>query len=320
MMQTALRFISSLHAFALVVAFLGLGSGSAQAELRIVTTIKPIHALVAGVMSGAGNPYLMIKGAASPHTYAMKPSDAAALQQAHVVFRIGGQFEQFLTAAIKSSNASAKVVSLGASAGVRRLPYRTGKAWAGSAHDHHGHHDHHDKSVKKDKFDPHIWLDPDNASHMIAAIAETLAMKDPDRRADFMRNASKMVARIKKLKIEIETAVAPVRGRPFLVFHDAYQYFEAAFDVTAVGAVSLGESRSPGARRIMSIRRELAARKVVCVFVEPQFAPRIVRTIIEGTSVRQGMLDPVGASIEAGPDAYFELMRRNTRSLTKCLK
>ncbi len=299
----------------LAAALLAWCSGTAHAELRVVTTVKPIHSLVASVMGGIGKPYLIVKGAASPHTYAMKPSDAAALQNAQVIFRVGGPFERFLEAAIKNGNASANVVSMSDISNVRRLPYRTGQAWGTAKHHHHGH-----KHDSKEDFDPHIWLDPHNALQMVGAIAQTLGLEQPSRMFDFARNAAAVAARIKDLQAATEATVGPIRNRPFLVFHDAFQYFENAFNIRAIGAVSLGESRSPGARRIKTLRREIAARKVVCVFAEPQFEPQIIATLIEGTAVRRGVLDPIGARIRAGPDAYFQMMQSNANALVSCLR
>lgn len=307
---------TSLRALLLLAAgLLGPLTTTAQAELRVVTTVKPIHALVAGVMAGVGKPYLIVKGAASPHSYAMKPSDAAALQNAQVVFRVGGAFERFLETAIKSGNAAAEVVSLGEATGVRRLPYRHGAMWTGAAD--HGHD--HAKPGEGKAYDPHIWLDPDNAVQMVGAIAQTLGFAAPARMFDFARNAAALAARIKDLQAEIKASVAPIRGRPFLVFHDAYQYFETAFGVPATGAVSLGESRAPGARRIKALRREIAARKIACIFAEPQYQPKIITILIEGTDVRRGILDPIGINTATGPDAYFALMRRNAKALVECL-
>lgn len=309
MLRTAPRSVIGL-----AVVLLCAQATVAMAELRVVATVKPIHALVAGVMGDAGAPYLIVKGAASPHSFAMKPSDAAALQKAQIVFRIGGSFEYFLEAAIRGGATSGEVVTLGQATGVRKLPFRSGPTWTGTNAHAHSH-----ANASGNGFDPHIWLDPGNAIQMVGMIAQALGFAAPDRMFDFARNAAALAARLKDLEAEITATVAPVRGRPFLVFHDAFQYFETAFGVTASGAVALGDSRMPGARRIKALRREITKRKVACVFAEPQFAPRILATLVEGTQVRRGTLDPIGADIEPGADAYFTLMRRNAKALADCL-
>lgn len=300
--------------FCLAAGLLSLQLGPAQAEPRVVATIKPIHALVAGVMAGVGKPYLMVKGAASPHTYAMKPSDAAALQSAQLVFKIGGSFERFLDRAIKNANPAAEVIALGKASGVRTLPFRHGAKWTGG-----GDHDHDHGSHAGAAFDPHIWLDPNNAIQMVGAIAQSLGLTYPDKMFQFAQNAAALAARLKDLQAEIKATVAPVRERPFLVFHDAYQYFEVAFGVTAAGAISLGDGRTPGARRINALRRKVVASKVTCVFAEPQFQSRIIKALLNGTTVRRGTLDPIGAADAAGADSYFTLMRRNANALVECL-
>lgn len=289
-------------------------ASSAQAELRVVATIKPIHSLVAGVMRGVGEPYLIVKGSASPHTFALKPSDASALQNAQVIFRVGGSLERFLNAAIKSSNSNANVVAMSELSGVRLLPNRTGKAWGRSKRDHHEH-----KHESTESVDPHIWLDPHNAIQMVGAIAQTLGVAEPARMFDFARNAASVAARLRELREKTKTTLKSVGNKHFMVFHDAFQYFENAFDVRAIGAISLGGSRAAGARRIKALQRQLARRQVDCVFAEPQFEPRIISTLLEGTTVRRGTLDPIGAGIKAGPNAYFQIIESNANALASCL-
>lgn len=309
--------IRSLFAHTMLAAAMSawISAGAAQAELRVVATIKPIHSLVASVMEGIGEPYLIVKGAASPHTFALKPSDAAALQSAQVIFRVGGSIERFLDAAIKNGNASADIVAMSDLPDVRLLPNRTGKAWGRSKHSHHGH-----KHQDKESVDPHIWLDPHNAIQMVGAIARALGLAEPSRMFDFARNAAAVAARLKELQQTTKTTLKPVGNKPFMVFHDAFQYFENAFDVRAIGAISLGGSRAAGARRIKVLQRQLAKRQVLCVFAEPQFEPRLISTLIENTPVRRGILDPIGAGIKPGPDAYFQIMQSNANALVSCLR
>jgi zinc transport system substrate-binding protein len=308
-MRSGLRYLPFLF------AMLSPPGSSAHAELRVAATIKPIHSLVAGVMAGVGRPHLIVSGAASPHTYALKPSNAAALQTADLIFQVGNSFEHFLKASLRNSKPSATVISLSEIADLRRLPYRKGEAWSATTHHLHDH-----SSQPGRNIDPHIWLDPKNAIAIVTAVAQQLAAADPVRRDDYARNAAAMTARLKDLNANLQMTVAPVRDQPFLVFHDSFQYFETAYGVTAIGAVSLGEARTPGVRRIRALKRDIERRKVICLFTEPQFEPRIVAALVQGTAVRSGVLDPVGADIEPGPEAYFKLMRRNAKALADCLK
>lgn len=318
--------IAALTLFALMSA------AKANTELRVVATIKPLHSLVAGVMDGVATPYLIVKGAATPHAYALKPSDATAIQQAQVVFRIGGALERFLDTAISSSASAAITVSMIENANLRRLPYREGEQWgnadhAGHGHGNHSHSDHgHDRKPAEQitagpqsNIDPHIWLSPENAIAIVDIIAVTLMKADPSQAETFARNASDLSGRLRQLEAEIRAKTASLRLKPFLVFHDAYQYFEDAFNVEAAGAISLGDTRAPGVKRIRALQRELKNRRIACVFAEPQFEPRLINAVIATTDVRRGTLDPIGADIEEGPEAYFTLIRRNAAALVKCL-
>ena len=206
--------------------------------------------------------------------------------------------------------------------------------------DDHGHDDHkghaHDDHAKKEmaakkddhdeheghahgEHDTHIWLSPHNAKEMVEIIAETLAKVDPANAGKYEANADKLAGRIDKLDHEIEEALAKVKGRPYLVFHDAYQYFESHYGLGAVGSISVSPERKPGAKRVAELRHVIEDNKAVCVFSEPQFPPNIVQTLVEGTKARSGVLDPVGGSLPPGPDAWFALMNNMAKSLANCL-
>lgn len=188
-------------------------------------------------------------------------------------------------------------------------------------HDDHAKKDHHDEHEGHDhgEHDLHLWLDPHNAKEMAEVIAETLAKIDPANASKYESNAEKIAGRIDKLDHEIEEALAKVKDRPYLVFHDAYQYFERRYGLGAVGSISVSPERKPGAKRIAELRHVIEDNKAVCVFAEPQFPPNIVQTLIEGTTARSGVLDPVGGSLPPGPDAWFALMNNLAKSLQICL-
>ena len=291
----------------------------AGASVNVVTTIKPVHALVAAVMKGVGQPYLIVKGGSSPHTYALRPSDAAALQGAAVVFWVGPSLETFLETGLPKLGASARIVELGTATGIVRRTYRRGADW----HDDHDHgsggHGSGGHEAEEHTHDPHVWLDPVNAEAIVLAAARALAAADPGRRDLYNANAAATVERLRQLKSDLERRLAALRGRNFFVFHDAYVHLEDRFRIPAAGAISLGNARAPGARHLRKLRKRIAQRKIACVFSEPQFEPKLVRTLIAGTSVRTGTLDPLGADLPAGPDLYFTLMARNAAALEACL-
>ena len=299
----------------------------ARAAPEVVASIKPVHALVAGVMGKAGMPRLIVDGVASPHTYQMRPSEAAALRNADLVVWVGETMETFLARPISNLGTDAEVITLQHAAGMQLLRNREGGLWKaganeggntenlqGRAHDDDQGHDH-----GYDRLDAHIWLNPANARRIVETVAATLARIHPEGAAAYRRNADSMRIRITTLESTLRHRLEPVRSRAFVVFHDGYQYFERAFGLNGIGAVTLGPTRLPGVKRLASLRRALVERDVRCVFTEPQFEPRLVRTVIEATAVRTAVLDPLGADIAAGADAWFAILRRMGDSIAECL-
>ena len=311
----------------LLFAALGsaLGSGQAQQAPKVFVTVKPVHALVVGVMQGVGEPYLLLKGGESPHSYTLKPSDARALSESTLVFWVGESLETFLEHPLETLGKQARIVELAEAKGIETLEGREGGAWESheAAHDHDKKHDHsHDKKhahAAHDGIDGHLWLDPNNAEAIVTVAAETLAEIDPANAAAYRDNAQRVIARIEALDAELTAQLAPVKDRPYIVFHDAYQYFEAHYGLKAVGSITLSPERQPSAQRLTEIRKRLADSGAACVFSEPQFRPALVDVVIEGSKAKRGELDPIGATLKAGPDAYFEVMRGLATSLRNCL-
>ena len=289
---------------------------------RVVATIKPVQSLVAGVMQGVAQPHLLLKGAASPHAYAMTPSDAAALQGADLIVWVGEGMETFLLKPLAALPQRTRILPLDAVPGITLLDLREGGDWDEHDHDHgHGHdakdHDaHEDEHEQKDM---HLWLDPINAQRIVEAVADALSELDPANAARYAANADAVLARIDGLDGELRDRLAPLRDRPYIVFHDAYHYFEQSYGLTAVGSVTVNPEAAPGAKSLRAIRKKLVDSKARCVFREPQFTPKLVATVTEGTPVRTGVLDPLGADLPEGPDAYFLLMRNLADGLRACL-
>jgi zinc transport system substrate-binding protein len=179
---------------------------------------------------------------------------------------------------------------------------------AGEADDHHG------------AIDGHIWLDTDNAKAIVAYLTEILAERSPTDAATLQRNAAQLNADIDALTLELQEKTKSVRDKPFIVFHDAFQYFGKQFGVDAVGSVTVSHQVSPSAKRLSELRRKIRALDVVCVFAEPLFQPRLITTVTEGTKARPGTLDPSGMLLPAGRDLYFELMRDLAAGLKSCLE
>jgi zinc transport system substrate-binding protein len=309
-----------------------------MAAPAVVASIKPIHSLVAAVMEGVGEPTLLVKGAASPHTYSLRPSDAGALESADIVFWTGHGMELFLADALETLAADAQNVELAETPGLELLPVREGGTFEAhshedeEAHEHeeeghehgeeageHGEeaheHEHHDEG----EADMHFWLDPENAKLMVGHIADVLKADDPEHAATYASNAEAEIAALDTLQAEVAAALAPVGSKPFLVFHDAYQYFEQRFGLTVAGSVTISPEIAPGAARIDELRAKVSELGATCVFAEPNFEPAIISAVTEGTEAKAGVLDPEGGALTEGPELYGTLLRGLAASVVECL-
>lgn len=300
----------------------------ALAAPAVVASLKPLHSLVASVMDGVGEPELLVRGAASEHGYALRPSDAARIEAADVVFWIGPDMETYLTGVLDTLAADAVVIEMMDIEGLTLLDLREGGLFEPHVHgeDGHGHgghdhdgHDHDDHGHHHSHADAHIWLDPQNARLMAAAIVDALSTADPENAATYNANGQALAARLDDIEAEISATLESVEGTPYFVFHDAYHYFEARFGIEATGAFTINPEIAPGVARLDEIRGVVEASEAVCLFAEPQFSPALIETVAQGTSARTGVLDPLGAEIEDGPELYFTLLGNLAQSLRNCL-
>jgi zinc transport system substrate-binding protein len=325
-----MNFIKSLT---LATTLLSTTTFIAQAEINVVTSVKPLHSITAAVMEGIGKPDLIVKGAASPHTYSMKPSQAKQIENADLVFWMGHKLESFLVKPIEALASKAMVVELMDSHGLKKLEIREGGGFDEHDHDDDGHKENendseegHDKHTEEShdehgrgEFDVHVWLDPENAKVMVNEIKEALKKIDPVNAKKYEINSKKVVTKLNQLVVEVSAKLAPTKGKGFVVFHDAYQYFEERFGLKAVGSITVSPEVVPGAKRIKELKNKINELNAICVFSEPQFQPKIVFTVVEGTQADTGVLDPLGASINNGPELYFTLIRDMANSLKECL-
>ena len=326
----------------LASTILAASSLAARADVNVVASIKPVHSLVAAVMQGVGTPGLIVEGAGSPHTYALKPSQARMLEKADVVFWIGHELEAFLEKPVETIAANAKSVELIDAHDLVKLDFREGGAF-----DRHGHDDHYDQDAHAREadhddhegtaeaehdhdhdgedhnahgaFDAHVWLDPVNAKAMIHEIEEALAAADPENADKYVANAEIVMKELDALVAEVSADLEPVRSKGFIVLHNAYQYFENRFGVTAAGSITVSPEVMPGAERVSEIRAKVQELGAACVFAEPQFEPKLVSTVTEGTSAKSGVLDPLGSALSAGPELDSDLIRNMAASIKSCL-
>jgi len=324
----------------------------ANAEIKVVASIKPIHSLVSYLMDGIGKPDLIVDGYASPHGFAMKPSHAKMLQNADLIFWVGEDLENFLEKPLGSIAKKAEKIELINSHDLQVLKFRERNIFDEhddhdhghkkkkkddhDDHDDHGHkkkddHDDHDDHGHKKKddhddhgheghahgeYDPHIWLDPINAKAMLNEMAEHLIENDPKNEAKYKSNLAKALKEIDKLTIDVMTDLSSSVSS--IVFHDAYQYFEERFNVKVLGAFTVNTDVMPGAEQLAEIREIIEHDKVACVFSEPQFNPDIIKAVAKDMKIKTGVLDPLGATLDPGKDLYFKLIRNMSNSFKGC--
>ena len=313
----------------------------ANAELKVVTSIKPIHSLASYLMDGIGKPELIVDGYGSPHGFSMKPSHAKMLQNADLIFWVGEDLENFLEKPLKSIAKKAEKIELIEIKGLNVLKFRErnifdehdhGHDDHGKKEDDHDDHDHDDHGKKEEhddhddhdgheghahgEFDPHIWLDTMNAKAMLNEMAEHLIENDPKNEAKYKSNLDKALKDIDKLTIEVMTELN--NSVSSIVFHDAYQYFEKRFNVNVLGAFTVNTDVMPGAEQLAEIREIIEHDKVACVFSEPQFNPDIINAVAKDMKIKTGVLDPLGATLDSGKDLYFKLIRNMSASFKGC--
>ena len=274
----------------------------AQAEPpRVVADIAPVHALVARVMAGVGAPDLILRPGSTPHGYALRPSGARALQAADLVVWIGPGLTPWLAGPVTSLAPDAVRLELLEAPGTITRPYR------GTGDDGGG------------QIDPHAWLDPENGRIWLSLIAEQLAVLDPDNAGRYRVNAAAGRAALARLTGEIETLLAPVKDRPYVTYHDAYQYFESRFGLAPVGAVSLGDAGDPSPARLVMLARKMHENNVACAFSEPQFDDGLLRAAAGGAALKIAVLDPMGGALTPGVSLYPDLLRAMARAFADCL-
>ena len=317
----------------------------ANAEIKVVATIKPIHSLASYLMDGVGKPDLIVDGYASPHGFALKPSHAKMIQNADIIFWVGEDIESFLEKPLKTIAKKAEKIELMEIKGLTKLKFRERNIFEG--HDDHGHkEDDHDDHAKKEddhddhghddehkekedghddhgheghahgEYDPHIWLDPMNAKVILSEMSEHLIENDQKNEAKYKANLKRAHSDLDKLTKKVKSELN--KDFKSIVFHDAYQYFEKRFNVNVLGAFTVNTDVLPGAEQLSEIREIIEHDKVSCIFSEPQFNPDIINAVAKDMDVKTGVLDPLGATLKPGKDLYFDLIKNMSKSFKGC--
>lgn len=302
-----------------------LAASPALAAPKVIASVVPVHGIVSAVMGEIGQPELLLSGSLSEHRATYTPQQIADLGKADLVFIVGQGLEAKLSQLSGSEAVNGKrFVELSTVPGIATHPIREGGAWEAHDHDHGHDHDHEhghggEKAEGVLSFDPHVWLDPGNAKAMAAAVAAALATADPANAAAYGKNAEAFARSLDALSGQIAAELAPVQQVPYVVFHDAYQYFEKRFGLNAAGSISDVSAKAPSAKRLKQVRGKIKEVKAACVFREPQYDGKMVETVIEGTGAKAGVLDPLGAGIPPGPGAYQQLLTGLSGGLKACL-
>ena len=292
---------------------------TANAEVKVVTSIKPIHSLVSYIMDGVGKPGVIVDGYNSPHGFSLKPSHAKMLENADLVIWVGEDLEAFLEKPLETIAKKATNIELMDLKGIKKLEFREKNIFEG--HENHKEHDDHkEKDNHEDhahgEHDPHVWLDPVNAKVFIKEITKQLIKLDSANSSIYKSNSKKALAEMDELIKDIKNNLK--KDLRFVVFHDAYQYFEDRFGIKVLGALTVNTDVMPGAEQLSKIREAIEHEKVNCLFSEPQFNPSIIKSIAKDTSVKTGILDPLGAELDKGKDLYFDLLKNMAASFKGC--
>ena len=281
----------------------------ANAEIKVVTSIKPIHSLASYLMDGVGKPDLIVDGFNSPHGFSMKPSHAKMLQNADLIFWIGEDLESFLEKPLSSIAKKAEKIELIEIKGLNVLKFRERNIFDEHDHDDHEGHGH-------GEYDPHVWLDPINAKVILKEMTEHLIENDSKNASTYKSNLDKALKDIDKLTIDVMTELN--ESTSSIVFHDAYQYFEKRFNVKILGAFTVNTDVMPGAEQLSEIREIIEHDKVKCIFSEPQFNPDIIKVVAKDMNIKTGVVDPLGATLNPGKNLYFDLIRNMSASFKGC--
>ena len=324
-----------------------------KTDIKVVTTIKPLHSLISRIMESRGEPQLIIEGTNNPHTFVFKPSHAEMLEEADIVFWIGEDLEAFMEKPLDSLAKNAKKIAFMESESIEKLKFREKNIFDdhddhddhdGHEDEHEGHDDHDDHDGHKDddhddhddhdghedeheghddhddhkhgEFDAHIWLDPENAKEMVKIIRDELIKIDPEGQRQYSVNTAGATLELDNLINNVEKELS--KDISYVVFHDAYQYFETRFGVTSAGALTLNPDVLPGAKQIADIQDLIRDKGIKCIFSEPQYNPKIIETLGNDMNISTGVMDPLGAFIEEGPSMYGELINGITNSIKEC--
>ena len=314
-----------LSPFSLLLSFLLFAAGAAQAEVRVLTSIKPLQLIAAAVQDGVGEPQVLLPPGASPHHYALRPSDMRRVQEVDLLYWIGPDMESFMPRVLATREKP--------SVAVQSLPDMTLRHFGEEhVHDHDHDHDHdhgagqaqaapdeHDHDHRPGSLDAPLWLSSANARVIAARMAADLAKADPDNAARYQANLASFGKRLDALEPRLQAQLAPLRDKPYFVFHEAFDYFEAAYGLKHVGVFSVASEVQPGARHVAAMRERLQEVGPSCVFSEPPLRPRLAETLTAGLPATLAELDAMGSTAPVDAEGYPTMLQTLADGFSGCL-
>lgn len=300
--------------FALFVAFTVnlFVIGAAQAEVQVLTSIKPLQLIAAAVQDGVAVPEVLLPPGASPHNYALRPSDVRKVQSVDLLYWIGPDMEGFLPRVLKSRTLP--------SVALQDIPGLKLRRFAEDSHSHAEDADEHDHDHRPGSLDAHLWLSPVNARVIAARMAADLSAADPANAARYQSNLSAFEGRLDALDARLKQRLAGIAGKPYFVFHEAFDYFEDAYGLKHTGVFSVAAEVQPGAQHVAAMRTRLQEVGKTCVFSEPPLRPRLAETLIAGLPVKLAELDALGGYTPATAQGYEQVLEKLGNDLAGCLE
>nr|WP_283950265.1 zinc ABC transporter substrate-binding protein [Pseudomonas piscis] len=286
--------------------------GSAQAEVRVLTSIKPLQLIAAAVQDGVAIPEVLLPPGASPHNYALRPSDVRKVQSVDLLYWIGPDMEGFLPRVLKGRSLP--------SVAVQDLPGMKLRHFAEDSHSHAEEADEHDHDHRPGTLDAHLWLSPVNARVIATRIAADLSAADPANAARYQDNLKAFSERLDALDTRLKARLAGIAGKPYFVFHEAFDYFEDAYGLKHTGVFSVAAEVQPGAQHVAAMRARLQQVGKTCVFSEPPLRPRLAETLVAGLPVKLAELDALGGYTPASATGYEQVLEKLGNDLAGCLE
>lgn len=286
--------------------------GSAQAEVRVLASIKPLQLIAAAVQDGVADPEVLLPPGASPHNYALRPSDVRKVQSVDLLYWIGPDMEGFLPRVLKGRSLP--------SVAVQDLPGMKLRHFAEDSHSHAEDADEHDHDHRPGTLDAHLWLSPVNARVIATRMAADLSAADPANAARYQNNLKAFSERLDAMDARLKTRLAGIAGKPYFVFHEAFDYFEDAYGLKHAGVFSVAAEVQPGAQHVAAMRARLQQVGKTCVFSEPPLRPRLAETLVAGLPVKLAELDALGGYTPATAQGYEQVLEKLGNDLAGCLE